>query len=682
MTTPWLESVRLRAERHMLWSRELWQRSRYAGEETLAITHSEVERALVTPERHRDDQLEYYASDEAAAALSAEIERLERAGEDTRWRKLTALCELSPAESALLACALAAEARPALRRVFGYLQDEVAPIDATPALAAALWQLPAVPRLGAGSQLVRWRLARPVDPERDPESSAAQWVADPRLLEYLLGERAPSVRTPVAMRPAPKLVLFKDELAQITTFARTMAAGRSGPVEIELAASPGTGKATLAAQVARALRKPLVSVECAAIAGLSDPATAAVRELRYARLHGAVVLWQHADALPAPAQQAITGRAPLSLLTTMSPIVRSPAGPALRRTYELAPIDRARRLALWAAVAEGPAPTPVAEWTLSAAEVIAAADAARAGQEAVRAVLTRMLLRTPSELVTPLKLPYAWDDLVASDELAKHLRELEAQCRARVQVLDGWGLRRLVPLGRGVTALFAGPSGTGKTMAAQVIARELGLELLRVDLAGVVNKYIGETEKHLRAVFAACERAPVLLFFDEADALFGRRMQVSDAHDRFANIEVDYLLQRMEEFDGVAVLATNRKGDIDPAFLRRLRFVIDFAQPTVDERERLWRAALESARDADGEPLAEELDWPALARGLDLTGAGIKSSAVAAAFLAHAEGTRIGTRHIVHAARRELQKQGVVVRVGQLEPAGVVQQLVTGVRRT
>jgi len=182
-------------------------------------------------------------------------------------------------------------------------------------------------------------------------------------------------------------------------------------------------------------------------------------------------------------------------------------------------------------------------------------------------------------------------------------------------------------------------------------------------------------------VFAACERAPVLLFFDEADALFGRRMQVSDAHDRFANIEVDYLLQRMEEFDGVAVLATNRKGDIDPAFLRRLRFVIDFAQPTVDERERLWRAALESARDADGEPLAEELDWSALARGLDLTGAGIKSSAVAAAFLAHAEGTRIGTRHIVHAARRELQKQGVVVRVGQLEPAGVVQQLVTGARR-
>ena len=180
----------------------------------------------------------------------------------------------------------------------------------------------------------------------------------------------------------------------------------------------------------------------------------------------------------------------------------------------------------------------------------------------------------------------------------------------------------MTPLGRGVTALFAGPSGTGKTMAAQVLARSLGLELYRVDLAGVVNKYIGETEKHLRTVFDACERAPVLLFFDEADALFGKRTQVNDAHDRFANIEIDYLLQRMEQFDGVAVLATNRKGDLDTAFLRRLRFVIDFAPPTVAERERLWRLALEGSQDDGGPPADRRLDWRQLARELDLTGAG------------------------------------------------------------
>ena len=146
-------------------------------------------------------------------------------------------------------------------------------------------------------------------------------------------------------------------------------------------------------------------------------------------------------------------------------------------------------------------------------------------------------------------------------------------------MLDDWGFARLTSLGRGTTALFAGPSGTGKTMAAQVLARSLGLDLYRVDLAGVVSKYIGETEKHLREVFEACERAPVLLLFDEADALFGKRTQVSDAHDRYANIEIDYVLQRMEQFDGLAVLATNRKGDLDTAFVRRLRFIIDFAPP-------------------------------------------------------------------------------------------------------
>jgi SpoVK/Ycf46/Vps4 family AAA+-type ATPase len=301
---------------------------------------------------------------------------------------------------------------------------------------------------------------------------------------------------------------------------------------------------------------------------------------------------------------------------------------------------------------------------------VTAAATAAGGPAAVKEVCAKLLLDAPSELLERLSLPYTWDDLVVAAPQLSHLRELEAQARSRPEVLDEWGLSRLASLGRGVTALFAGPSGTGKTMAAQVLARELGLELRRVDLAGVVNKYIGETEKHLRAVFAACERAPVMLFFDEADALFGRRMQVNDAHDRFANIEVDYLLQRMEQFDGVAVLATNRKGDIDTAFLRRLRFVIDFAPPTVAERERLWRLALEDSQDEAGRPLTDALNWRQLAAELDLTGAGIKASALAAAFLARSDSTRIGMHHVAAAARRELEKQGIVVRAGQLHRAG------------
>ncbi len=204
-------------------------------------------------------------------------------------------------------------------------------------------------------------------------------------------------------------------------------------------------------------------------------------------------------------------------------------------------------------------------------------------------------------------------------------------------------------------------------MAAQVLARSLGLELYRVDLAGVVSKYIGETEKHLRTIFDACQRAPVLLLFDEADALFGKRTQVRDAHDRFANIEIDYLLQRMERFDGLAVLATNRKADLDGAFLRRLRFVVDFVPPGAAERERLWRRALHGRAGASGEPLVDALDWAGIAAGLDLSPADIKSAAVAAAFLARSQGTRVGMRQVLAAARRELEKRQIVVRPGQLD---------------
>ena len=260
------------------------------------------------------------------------------------------------------------------------------------------------------------------------------------------------------------------------------------------------------------------------------------------------------------------------------------------------------RLQLWASLTTAQAPPAVAEWALRPAEIRVAAYAAAAGDEEVGEVCRRLLMAGTPELLSPLPLPFTWADLVLSQATTTHLRELQAQAAARAQVLDDWRFSRLTSLGRGTTALFAGPSGTGKTMAAQVLARSLGLSLYRVDLAGVVSKYIGETEKHLRELFGACERAPVLLLFDEADALFGKRTQVSDAHDRYANIEIDYMLQRMEQFDGIAVLATNRKADLDTAFVRRLRFIIDFAPPTADERERLWRLALEGASDIEGRP--------------------------------------------------------------------------------
>jgi AAA+ superfamily predicted ATPase len=657
----WLVGVRLRVSRRVLWCRELWERNRYVDEDGLAISHSEVELVLLPREHLALTEAEFMASDERARQLTAELEALP---EEPRWEALCSELELSAPEQALLALALAVELVPALRRVYGYVQNETTPLDATPALVADLWGMASPPRFGDGSALRRWALARPVEGAAGSLSSSTGWVPDPLVLDHLLAKDGSRVLGPLS-RPVPLPAeprLHGREIDGIVRFVEAVSGdGLRRPLEVELVGPPGSGRTTLAAGAAARLGLELAAVDARRLAELPEPATAARRELRAARLTRTALVWEHAEELSEPALDAIRDGARLSFFASEQPSGGGHGG-AIRRSYAVPALTRVERLRLWQAGPGGPPPEPVADWALRPAEIETIAEVAAAGDEAVREVCRHLLVEAPHELLSRLPQPYAWDDLIVGPQLAAHLREFEAQASARGEVLDDWGFARLTPLGRGVTALFAGPSGTGKTMAAQVLARSLGVDLYRVDLAGVVNKYIGETEKHLRAVFAACERSPVLLFFDEADALFGRRMQVNDAHDRFANIEVDYLLQRMEEFDGVAVLATNRKGDLDAAFTRRLRFTIDFAPPTVEERERLWRWALEDRADADGRPLVGDVDWSALAREVDLTGAGIKAAALAAAFLARTDRSRIGTAHLLAAARRELEKEGVVVR--------------------
>jgi SpoVK/Ycf46/Vps4 family AAA+-type ATPase len=321
----------------------------------------------------------------------------------------------------------------------------------------------------------------------------------------------------------------------------------------------------------------------------------------------------------------------------------------------------ATRLTVWRHFSNAPPPPVVATQRLTPGEIALVAHAAPGGDAAIRLALRRT---TPPEndVLSRLPCPYVWDDLVVPVELHTQLREFEAQIRLRWQVYEDWGFAKLAHLGTGISALFAGPSGTGKTMAAQILAGGLDLDLYRIDLAGDVNKYIGETEKRLRDVFAFGERAGVVLFFDEADALFGSRMQIKDSHDRFANIEIDYLLQRIERFDGIAILATNRKSDLDTAFVRRLRFVVDFMPPGPEERLEIWRRTLPAETPA-GEPLLEDIDWRMLAGQLQLNGAEIKSSVLSAAFLARGEGSRIGMRHVLASAQRELAKRGQVLRL-------------------
>ena len=215
--------------------------------------------------------------------------------------------------------------------------------------------------------------------------------------------------------------------------------------------------------------------------------------------------------------------------------------------------------------------------------------------------------------------------------------------------MTGWGFGSTLARGRGVSALFSGPPGTGKTMAAEIVARELGLDLYRIDLSAVVSKWFGETEKNLRHIFDAAEQANVVLLFDEAEALFGKRTEVRDSHDRYANVEIAYLLQRLEAYDGLAILATNHADDLDEAFTRRLTAMVRFPFP----QSVIWSQAWPT-----GVPLSRDLGLRSVAEQIPFTGAEIRNAALTAAFLAAEAGGPVTRAHVTHAVRREYEKMG------------------------
>ncbi len=251
---------------------------------------------------------------------------------------------------------------------------------------------------------------------------------------------------------------------------------------------------------------------------------------------------------------------------------------------------------------------------------------------------------------------FDWTDIILPIDQRTILRELIDTVRQRPTVLDTWGVGVKLASSRGVTVLFAGPPGTGKTMAAEIMAAELGLDLYRIDLSGVVSKYIGETEKNLEKIFEEAATSNAILFFDEADALFGKRSEVRDAHDRYANLEISYLLQRMEEYDGVTILATNLRANLDEAFTRRLQFAVDFPFPEEPDRQRIWEALFPKSV-----PSEDKLDFAIMASRFRFAGGNIRNVIVNAAYLAATDGGKVTMDHLLHGTRRELQKMGRLV---------------------
>jgi hypothetical protein len=339
-------------------------------------------------------------------------------------------------------------------------------------------------------------------------------------------------------------------------------------------------------------------------------------------------------------------------------------------SLDVAAPDAAERRTIWSRALQvsgtslnGRMETLVAQFSVGANTIQAACMEALAQQETERSgdreameplsrlwdACRRQARSRLDDLAQHIEPSARWDDLVLPEFQRRVLREMAAHVRQRGKVHEEWGFGAKGARGLSISALFAGASGTGKTLAAEVLAGELRLDLYRIDLSQVVSKYIGETEKNLRRVFDAAEAGGVILLFDEADALFGKRSEVKDSHDRYANIEVSYLLQRMEAYRGLAILTTNMKSALDHAFLRRIRFVVQFPFPDPEQRAEIWRRAFPRTAPTEG------LDETKLAR-LNVAGGNIRNIAVTAAFLAAEAGESIQMRHVLNAARGEYAK--------------------------
>jgi ATP-dependent 26S proteasome regulatory subunit len=256
-------------------------------------------------------------------------------------------------------------------------------------------------------------------------------------------------------------------------------------------------------------------------------------------------------------------------------------------------------------------------------------------------------------LAVKVKTIHTWEDLILPRVALQRVKEVTAAIKYRHIVYSEWGFERSIASGKGLKALFAGASGTGKTMTAGVIARELGLDLYKIDLSGIVSKYIGETEKNLDRIFRAAQSSNAILFFDEADALFGKRSEVKDAHDRYANIEVAYLLQKVEEYEGVVILASNLSKNIDESFSRRMHYVVEFPLPDEVHREKLWRSMFPPQA-----PLGQDVDFQFLSKQFSLAGGDIRNVALDAAFLAAQDGQVVTMKQLVKAMARQMMKQG------------------------
>ncbi|MFJ8073351.1 ATP-binding protein [Streptomyces sp. NPDC096176] len=636
-----------------------------------------------------------YLSPEAAARILDEPGGLDMPGGEPWYPPADSVLDglarrfgLSPLDLDLLLVAVAPDLDARFERLYGYLNDDLTRRRPTVGLALELCGLGGAAaarfRLAPGAPLIEGGLVQVTEAERPPLSRVL--VVPDRVTGHLLGSVQPDARLAGVLGE-----VRDDPTAEAAEVHRTAAAAGTGVGLVHLRSRGGDAEGLAAAALHSAGLRTLV-LEAAALARRSgDVPELARTTAREALLAGAGVVLGPLEALPAePAERARTLRALCTALrgiplfthgtTGWDPVWAADTPVALTVSAPSPERQAARwRYALERAAGDGTM-TGDAD-TLAeavAAHRLDAGQLRRAADVAVRTAALEGRPVCPGDLRTAVRAQngaglerlarrvepgVGWDDLVLPPTTHRRLRELALRARHREQVLGQWGMRPGGGRGRGVIALFAGESGTGKTMSAEVVAADLGMDLYVVDLSTVVDKYVGETEKNLERIFTEASALNAVLLFDEADAIFGKRSEVKDAHDRHANIESAYLLQRMESFDGIAVLTTNLRANLDEAFTRRLDVVADFPVPDAGQRLALWDRCL-----GDRLPRADDLDLAFCADRFELAGGSIRACAVTAAYLAAESGKPLTMRQVVTAVAQEYRKLGRLVLESEFGP--------------
>ena len=610
----------------------------------------------------------------------------ETVGHTPRLRRLAQVFGLDPFEIDVLLIALAPALDPRYAHLYAYLLDSALLGSPTIHLVLTLLHGPGLQRLrylthfADGAPLIKYGLIQwgsEPGTVSEPLINRGLFV-DPTIVAWLLGDYQPYA----SLQSQPTLEEPQDSETD-RLLAREvwplMEVAGHGQSLVCLYGEDRDIKAALARMIAVRTKRPLLSVEFGDVSSDGAMLLPALRmALRDARLTNALLYLADFDisledrTLPVALFNEIDSHPDSVILSTKSQWQL----PAVSRTQSILWLEcpvpsHALRQHLWQhfseAFIEQPQldTTPLADqFYLNSAQIRAAVVGAhdRAIQRGRQWRITDLFAAARSQSTSHLEelahkiVPrYGWQDLILPPDQLAILQEIAAMVRRRSQVLDEWGVGEKLVASPAVTMLFGGEPGTGKTMAAEVIARDLGHDLYKIDLSAMVSKYIGETEKNLERIFNEAEHANSILFFDEADAIFGKRTGIKDAHDRYANIGVSYLLQRMETFNGITVLATNLRANLDDAFTRRLQFVVDFPFPGPEDRLRIWETLF-----PPNVPHAADLDFGHLARQLKLAGGSIRNIIVAAAFLAAEAESPMTMVHLEHAVRRELQKMGRV----------------------